>query len=59
MAYVLAHEIGHHAEFARSAAAGQEARCHRKAEADSLQVRARTTQADCFAGVWASRAPQQ
>ena len=60
MAYVLAHEIGHHVQNLLGVLPRvQEAqRAIGQAEADSLQVRVEL-QADCFAGVWASRAPQQ
>ncbi|WP_448584907.1 KPN_02809 family neutral zinc metallopeptidase [Thermaurantiacus sp.] len=55
-AYVIAHEVGHHIQTI-TGIAGQVARAQSrlpKAEANQLQVRMEL-QADCLAGVWASR----
>ena len=60
LAYVIAHEIGHHVQNLLGVMPQvlEAQRAMGQAEADSLQVRVEL-QADCFAGVWASRAPQQ
>lgn len=58
-AYVIAHEVGHHIQTISGISekvARAQARAS-KAESNALQVRMEL-QADCFAGVWASRNPQ-
>jgi predicted metalloprotease len=55
-AYVIAHEVGHHVQTV-TGIAEQVARAQQRAgkvEANQLQVRMEL-QADCYAGVWASR----
>jgi len=57
IAYVVAHEIGHHIQNVARHLAQVEAAQKRLADKDSngLQVRVEL-QADCFAGVWAANA---
>ncbi len=58
-AYVIAHEVGHHIQTITGISekvARAQARAS-KAESNALQVRMEL-QADCLAGVWASRNPQ-
>ena len=59
-AYVIAHEIGHHVQnqLGVLSKVQQQQRGLSKTEANRLQVRVEL-QADCFAGVWASRADKQ
>jgi len=59
-AYVIAHEIGHHVQnqLGVLSKVQQQQRGLSKPEANRLQVRVEL-QADCFAGVWASKSDQQ
>src|SRR3974390_86283 len=59
-AYVIAHEIGHHVQNQLGVLpqVQQAQRGMDQAEANSLQVRGEL-QADCFAGIWATRAQQK
>jgi len=56
-AYVIAHEVGHHVQTLTGVSDKVQAAQARasKVEANAIQVRTEL-QADCFAGVWASRA---
>ncbi len=59
-AYVVAHEIGHHVQNLLGVSdqvTAMQQRARSKEEANELSVRLEL-QADCFAGVWASRAAQ-
>jgi predicted metalloprotease len=60
IAYVVAHEIGHHIQNVLGTLPKVEAAQRRVSERDSngLQVRVEL-QADCFAGVWAANADQR
>jgi len=60
LAYVIAHEVGHHIQTLEGTAAKvQEARSRSsKTEGNRIQV-AMELQADCYAGVWANHAQQQ
>ena len=55
-AYVIAHEVGHHVQtlLGTSDRIRQAQSAAREGEANALQVRMEL-QADCYAGVWASR----
>ena len=54
-AYVMAHEYGHHVQnLVGLAASVQNAKQRNPSQANALQV-AMELQADCYAGVWASR----
>ena len=59
-AYVIAHEIGHHVQnqLGILPKVQQQQRGLSKTEANRLQVKVEL-QADCFAGVWASKSDQQ
>lgn len=59
-AYVIAHEVGHHVQnqLGISAKVQQMQQSMSKRDANALSVRVEL-QADCFAGVWASRADKQ
>ena len=59
-AYVIAHEIGHHVQnlLGISGKVQQMRESMSKRDGNALSVRTEL-QADCFAGVWASRADQQ
>jgi uncharacterized protein len=60
IAYVIAHEVGHHVQHQQGIL--QEARAEQQrlpqADANALQVRVEL-QADCYAGVWAHHADRQ
>jgi predicted metalloprotease len=60
MAYVLAHEIGHHVQnlLGLLPQVRDAQRAMEEEDAKALQVRLEL-QADCFAGVWANRALQK
>ncbi|WP_251358553.1 neutral zinc metallopeptidase [Kangiella sp. TOML190] len=61
VAYVLAHEVGHHIQTitgTSSKVRQRQARARSKAEANDLQVRMEL-QADCYAGVWANHTQQR
>jgi predicted metalloprotease len=59
-AYVIAHEVGHHVQNLLKIlpAVQQKQRGMSKTEANQIQVRVEL-QADCFAGIWASKSDQQ
>ena len=59
-AYVIAHEIGHHVQnqLGITGKVEQMRQSMSKRDANALSVRVEL-QADCFAGVWASRAEQK
>lgn len=60
VAYVIAHEVGHHVQNQTGIARQVQARKQRmsKQEANALQVKMEL-QADCYAGVWAYHADQR
>ena len=59
-AYVIAHEVGHHVQYLTGREAQVSAMRNRvsEAQANALSVRMEL-QADCYAGIWATRADQK
>ena len=59
-AYVIAHEVGHHVQYLTGMEAQVSAMRNRvsEAQANALSVRMEL-QADCYAGIWATRADQK
>jgi uncharacterized protein len=60
IAYVIAHEVGHHVQHQQGILQQTRARQQRlsRADANALQVRVEL-QADCYAGIWAHHAERQ
>lgn len=61
VAYVLAHEVGHHIQTVTGTSAKvrkMQSQARSKAQANDLQVRMEL-QADCYAGVWANHTQQR